>query len=291
MIRAACVVLGGWLSFGGGIACAGTPQHPLWVVKGKQNTVYLLGSIHVLRASDYPLPDAFARAYEEAEVLYMEVDLDDLDEAQAIAFTIGNGTLPPDQSLAEVLGPERFEQAQERAAALGIDLGLLARFEPWVAALTVVQAQIAQLGLEPDQGVEQHFKRLAMRDAKEIRGLETLSDQLGALDGLSLQRQGDFLMMSLEESASLAAELETLIRAWRSGDAARLASTLTDEFGEFPDLYSSLIVARNRNWTEQIQALLDDQQDYLVVVGALHLVGKDSVIELLRQKRVRAAQL
>lgn len=291
MIRAVCLVLGGWLCFGGGVACAGAAQHPLWVIEGEQNTVYLLGSIHVLRASDYPLPDALVRAYEEAEILYMEVDLDDLDEAQAVTFTIGNGTLPPDQTLADVLGPERFEEAQKRAATLGIDLGMLARFEPWVAALTVVQAQLAQLGLEPDQGVEQHFKRLAARDAKEIRGLETLPDQLGILDGLSLQRQGDFLMMSLEESASIASELETLIRAWRTGDSARLASTLTDEFAEFPDLYGSLIVARNRNWTEQIRELLDDEQDYLVVVGALHLVGRDSVIELLRQKRVRARQL
>jgi uncharacterized protein YbaP (TraB family) len=271
-------------------AAADATHHPLWVVKGEKNKVYLLGSIHVLRPSDYPLPDVLESAYRDADVLYMEVDLDDLDQAAAVAFTMSRGMLGDDRSLADVLGRKRYASAQEQADALGVDLELFARFEPWVAALTVIQAQLGRLGLEADQGIEHHFMREAQKDHKEIRGLETVADQLGVLDDLPLDRQGDFLMMSLEDAESMPKELDELITEWRAGDAEGLAATLEEEFGGFPELYERLIAARNRNWAVQIEQLLDDNRDYLVVVGALHLVGKDSVLELLG-KRARVRQL
>jgi uncharacterized protein len=276
---------------GTGANAALSENSPLWVIEGDSNSIYLLGSVHVLREADYPLPGAMQRAYEESEVVYMEIDLDDLDPAQALAFTLGKGMLPLDRSLADVLGQKRMKLALERAEAIGIDLGFFDRFEPWVVAIGVMQAQLAKLGLDPEQGIEKHVARLAARDEKEIRGLETLGDQLGVLDGLSLERQADFLMLSLEDAGSMEEELDSLLRAWRRGDARQLARTLTEEFATFPDLYAPLIVARNRNWAGQIEALLDDEDDYLVVVGALHLVGDDSVLELLRARGFRARQL
>lgn len=271
-------------------AHAASSHNPLWVVEGERNSIYLLGSVHVLRASDYPLAPPIMAAYADAEVLYMEIDLDDLDQGEALQFTLANGSLPPEQSLRDVLGIADFAAADMRARQLGVDLGMFARFEPWVAALAVVQAQLASLGLDPDQGVEQYLLRLNREDRKEVRGLETLADQLGVLDGLALDRQSKFLLMSLEDAADLPRHVDDMISAWRKGDSARLAATLSDEFGEFPDLYAPLIVTRNRNWAAQIAELLDDTDDYLIVVGTLHLVGKDSVIELLGARGIRAEQ-
>ena len=273
-----------------GAAAHAAGASPLWVIKGKTNNVYLLGSVHVLRASDYPLPAAILDAYRDAEILFMEVDLDDLDAGEALQYTLNNGSLPPDRSLRDVLGLEDFTVADMKANAIGIDLGLFARFEPWVAALAVVQAQVASLGLEPENGVEQYLLRLTQQDHKEVRGLETLADQLGVLDSLALDRQGKFLLMSLEDAEAKSEQLDEMIAAWRGGDVARLAATLSEEFADFPDLYTPLIVARNRNWTGQIVQLLDDKDDYLVVMGALHLVGKDSVIQMLNARGIRARQ-
>jgi uncharacterized protein YbaP (TraB family) len=272
-------------------AHADVASNPLWLIKGKHNSVYLLGSIHVLRASDYPLSKAITSAYADAEVLYMEIDLDDIDEDAAHAFTLSHGLLPAEQSLRQVLGANDFADADERARALGVDLELYARFEPWVAALAVVQAQIAGLGLDPQHGVEQHLLRRATSDKKPVRGLETLTDQLGVFDALTLDRQSRFLLMSLEDAVGVSDEVDDMIAAWRRGDSERLAETLSDEFAPFPDLYAPLIVTRNRNWAAQIVELLDDEDDYLIVVGALHLVGKDSVIELLRSRAIPARQL
>lgn len=271
-------------------AHAAPAHHPLWVIEGKHNSVYLLGSVHVLRATDYPLAQPIMDAYRDAEVIYMEIDLDDLDPGEALQFTLANGTLPGEQSLRDVLGIADFAAADMKARELGVDLGMFARFEPWVAALAVVQAQLASLGLDPDQGVEQYLLRLNEQDRKEVRGLETLADQLGVLDGLALERQGKFLLMSLEDAADMPRLVDDMITAWRNGDSAQLAETLSDEFGDFPDLYAPLIVARNRNWAAQIAELIDDKDDYLIVVGALHLVGKDSVIELLGARGIKARQ-
>lgn len=271
-------------------AAGAAPRNPLWVIEGKQNTVYMLGSVHVLRESDYPLPKVIDSAYRDAEVVYMEIDLDDMAAGEALQYTLANASLPEGRTLRDILGLADFTAADVKANAIGVDLSMFSQFEPWVAALAVVQAQISHLGLDADQGVEQYLLRMALRDEKEVRGLETLSDQLGVLDGLSLERQGKFLLMSLEESSEMPGQLDAMISAWRRGDGEELAKVLGEEFGDFPDLYQSLIVARNRNWTRQILELLDDEDDYLIVVGALHLVGDDSVLEMLSEHDVVSRQ-
>ncbi len=282
--------LGGLALLSFGIAAQAAGTGPLWEIKGKSNTVYLLGSVHVLRESDYPLPGVILEAYREAEALYMEIDLDNLDAGEALQFTLERGSLPPDRSLRDILGVEGFATADMRATAIGVDLGMFVRFEPWVAALAVVQAQVANLGLKPEHGIEQYVLGLAQKDGKEVLGLETMADQLGVLDSLELDRQGKFLMMSLEEAEGARAQLDGMIAAWRKGDSRSLAATLSEEFKDFQDLYAPLIITRNRNWAGQIAQLLDDDRDYLIVVGALHLVGDDSVIELLNSRGIRARQ-
>ncbi len=276
---------------GSGLAVSPAPADsgpPLWQVKGRNNSVYLLGSVHVLRDDAQPLAPSITSAYQDADIVYMEVDLDDLDPMEVQQFTLSNGVLPPDQSLATLLGAARYSKAKSEAEKLGLDLDQLAQLEPWVVALSAVQAQVLRLGLDPDAGIERRLARDAARDQKEIRGLETVVDQLGIFDRLPLDRQQDFLLMSLEEAIELPATIDDMIGAWSRGDIERLAAMMSDEFKDFPELYEPLVVARNRNWTRQIVELLDDDTDYLVVVGALHLAGADSVIEMLRERGVTA---
>ena len=276
---------------GSGLAASPAPADsgpPLWQLKGRNNSVYLLGSVHVLRDDAQPLAPSITRAYQDADIVYMEVDLDDLDPMEVQQFTLSNGVLPPDQSLATLLGVARYSKAKSEAEKLGLDLDQLAQLEPWVVALSAVQAQVLRLGLDPDAGIERRLARDAARDQKEIRGLETVVDQLGIFDRLPLDRQQDFLLMSLEEAIELPATIDDMIGAWSRGDIERLATMMSEEFKDFPELYEPLVVARNRNWTRQIVELLDDDADYLVVVGALHLAGADSVIEMLRERGISA---
>ena len=101
---------------------------------------------------------------------------------------------------------------------------------------------------------------------------------------MPLEEQKRFLLMTLEESTQLDAQVDELVGAWQAGDTDALARMLSEEFDDFPELYRPLTEDRNRAWVEQLDGLLDDRDDYLVVVGALHLVGRNSVVELLRQR-------
>lgn len=258
----------------------------LWTVQVRQNTVYLLGSVHVLRPGDAALPRAALDAYADAEQLVMEIDLDDaaVGDPLAIAQQMqASAALPAGQSLQSVLGSDYAEVAR-RASEAGLDLAMFDRFQPWFVATLLLQLELAKRGFDPALGIEQQLAGRAAADRKPIVGLETPAQQFAVLSGLSLADQKRFLLMTLDESAQADAELEQLLAAWRKGDITALAALLSDEFERFPQLYRPLTEDRNRTWVGQLDDLLDDRDDYLVVVGALHLVGRNSVVDLLRQR-------
>jgi hypothetical protein len=264
----------------------------LWAVQGKQNTVYLLGSVHVLRAGDAALSDVAERAYEDSERLVMEIDLDDPGQADPMAMLEVMqrlALLPEGQSLRGVLGSD-YESLNRRAQQAGLDLALLDRFAPWMVATTLLQLELAKRGFSPEFGIEQVLARRAAGDEKPVQGLETTAQQLELLAGMPMPMQRRFLVMTLDESANLDREIGELVEAWTEGDTATLAKLLSDEFDEFPDLYRRLTVDRNRAWVGRLADLLDDRDDYLVVVGALHLVGENSVVDLLEQRGYEVVQ-
>ena len=265
-------------------------HHILWSLQGKTNKVYLLGSVHLLKESE-ALPAAIDSAYADAEALVMEIDMDDLDPAQMQQAVMELAAQPPDQSLQQQLGAPTYEKFATQARTLGLDPALLDRFRPWFAAITLVQAQLMKMGFDPESGVERRLTRRASADKKPIEGLETVREQLEIMARLPEKQQREFLLYSVEDAERMATEVDELLAAWRNGDAAAMAKLLQEGFDEYPDLYRPLTVERNRKWLPQIEQLLDDREDYLVVVGALHLVGKESVIDLLERRGYKVKQL
>jgi len=267
-------------------------RNVLWAVHGEHNTVYLLGSIHVLRPGDGELPRAALEAYADAERLVMEIDLDDPEVADPAALlgTMQRAALLSEgESLRSVLGDD-YAAIAARTREAGLDLAVLDRFAPWFVATMLLQLELAQRGFQPELGIEQQLADRAARDGKPIEGLETAEQQFAVLAGLPLPEQKRFLMMSLGESERLDAEIEDLLAAWRAGDADALEEMLSAAFEEFPELYGPLTEDRNRAWVKRLGELLDDRDDYLVVVGALHLVGRHSVVDLLRQRGYKVTQ-
>lgn len=263
---------------------------PLWQIDGTRNTVYLLGSVHLLRPSDYPLSPVIEAAYADAESLIMELDTDDLDASEAQALTARLGALASG-NLADRLGPERYARAAGLADAAGLPLARMASLEPWLAAITVEQILLGRLGFTAAHGVEGHFTVRAVQDRKPIEGLETFEQQLLLLDTLPPEVQAGLLMQTLEDSKDFAGAIEALIAAWRSGDLATLERTMLADMRKQERLYKVLVVDRNRNWAGALRELLDDEDDYLVIVGTLHLVGDESVPAMLRRQGINARQL
>ena len=163
--------------------------------------------------------------------------------------------------------------------------------EPWYAALTIEIMVLSRIGFDPNLGIETWLTNKATADGKPIEGLETIEEQIAFLDGLSLSAQRQLLLSTLEEGASLDGVMDELIDAWRRGDTGHLERELLATFEEFEELNKAILVDRNNRWVRQISALLDDEQDYLIVVGALHLVGDNGVPRQLHRQGAAVRQL
>jgi uncharacterized protein len=264
--------------------------HALWELHGRHNTVYLLGSIHVLRPSDYPLSPVMLEAYRDAKSLLMEVNLQEISSAQVQAEMLGSAVLPEGKTLPGVLGSTRYGRADVLAHEVGVELSLFDQFAPWFAAEAISQLQLTQLGFQPEAGIEMYFMERARNDGKTVAGLETVHDQISLFQNMSLDTQAEYLVSSLEQAHDLPKEVDSMVRAWQRGDTQWFANQLQSELGRDPKLYQSVLVARNRKWVPKIEALLDGDVNYLVIVGTGHLVGQGSVIELLKKDGIGATQ-
>jgi uncharacterized protein len=264
---------------------------PVWAIHGDHNTVYLAGSVHLLKAGDSALPAAFDRAYAGSRALVMELDLGKVDATEAATWMAGHGMLPEGSSLKKVIGDARYRRVSTEATRLGVPMEMLDQFAPWVLGLQLMELQYAKDGFDSDSGVEQQLEHRAQADGKPTAGLETLEEQLGFFEALSPEQQAKFLDLVVKDLHDVASDTQSVVSAWRAGDAATLASLLSDEYKQFPALYRSLVTDRNKRWEPQIEKLLHDKDNYFVVVGALHLVGDGGLLELLRQDGFKVEQL
>jgi uncharacterized protein YbaP (TraB family) len=253
----------------------------VWAMKGARNTVYLAGSVHALPREHAELPAQLERAYAASRTVVMEVDLDDMDPLEAVQFVTSRGTLPEGESLEDVLGAKGYAKVAKLAGTLEVPEVVISKLEPWAAAMVLTQFALMKTGYDPQLGIDMQLASRAKADGKPVDGLETVIDQLGIFDGRSLDEQKKFLLESADDAPLLSGDLRRLIGAWRAGNLKALEKELDKERATAPGLYDELLGVRNRKWLPQIEALLDRDEDVLVVVGALHFVGHDGLLELL----------
>lgn len=272
------------------LACAAVHadgQHVFWEVAGKSNKVYLLGSVHVLHAGDNALPAITDAAYADADVLVEELDLYAAAGEMLSPAMLKLTFLPEGQTLASAIGPDLYSKLRANARTLGLDLDLIGRMQPWYVATMVSSLNLAKAGYSPADGVDYQIAERAHRDHKPIVGLETAAEQLGYLASMSLADQRSFLAESLAENDD-PDELRQITDAWRRGDLAALERELKQGMEETPDLFRRIVTQRNRNWLPRIEQMLaDPARDYLVVTGALHMIGSEGLVELLRARGYR----
>jgi uncharacterized protein YbaP (TraB family) len=253
-----------------------------WRIEGARGgEVTLLGSMHVLRAADYPLPRSVDALFDNAEVLVMELDLDDVDPIADRDTILRAATLTPGRTLRSVVTADVYSLAERRAGQLGVDLGLLQNFEPWFVAVTLLDQGMRKVGFDPERGLEQYLLGKARVARKEVVGLETLAMQIGIFDALPPSSQQAMLEQTLQELDDANSAMIDLATAWRAGQLETMSDELLDDFDGFPGLYDTLVTNRNATWVGALEKYLKDGHRYLVVVGALHLVGRNNVIDML----------
>lgn len=244
-------------------------------------TVHLLGSIHLGRDDLLPLPEAVEATFRRADVVVFELDL---GKVFSTTFaTVRRGFFWDGTTLETALTPETWKLLQQHAKETGMSLGLYARAKPWLMAMLVSVGELQQEGYSATGGIDQHLFERARTAGKEIRALETADQQLAIFDGFSLEEQDLYLRSTLEDSGQMEEQVDGLIDAWKRGDEAAIDAFLNDAGEEVPPLLERLLYRRNRAWVGQIRAMLREDRRFLVVVGAGHLVGEESVVDLLRE--------
>jgi len=270
------------------------PVPLLWKVSDADNAVYLLGSFHLLKPDDYPLSSDVNKAFADSKSLVFELGPDEMTSPQ-LGLRMAQAAMRLDgKTLDSELSPELraklkawIDTNQSSLQQIGMPPQTLQRFEPWYVGLLITLIEMNKYGLDAKLGLDQHFIAAAAAAKKPASGLETADEQIAFLDGMNGDEQLQFLDESISEANEGNQEIEEMHTAWRAADEAKLWDEMAAEMKqEYPRLYQRINVARNDTWVPKIEAMLSEPgtDDKLVVVGTLHLLGSDGVVEKLRAK-------
>ncbi|WP_122464400.1 TraB/GumN family protein [Brevundimonas lutea] len=267
-------------------ATATTADPALWVVRDADSTIYLFGTVHLLRPEVDWRSDKVDAALAASDELWLEIaDVD--DQAAAMPLIQRYGLAPADQPLSSTLTEEDRAKLDAAAGAIGASAAAMEPFRPWLAALQVSVAAIVRAGYDPESGVDPKIKAAAVAAGKPVKGLETMEQQFGFFANLPLETQVEFLRQALDGYEDAPTELDQMVDAWVRGDIDAIDQIIVEDMKvEWGDVYEVLLVDRNADWTGQIQEMLEGSGTAFIAVGAAHLAGDDSVQAMLQQQGV-----
>lgn len=265
-----------------------TAQHPLlWKVSDADNSVYLLGSFHLLKQADYPLPAEVDRAFDDSKTLLFEVDPAVMTSPDTSAKMQKYMAFDDGKSLSKVLPADTLKKLDTLMSASGGSVQALEQSEPWAVNLGLVMSVTQAMGFRPELGVDRHLMERAGKAGKPASGLETIDDQLKAMDTVPYAEQAAGMDEFLSDPKKSIQQMTDLHAWWRAGNAEKLDSEMRAEMArKTPESYRLLDVERNQAWLPQVEKRLTDVKgdNTLVVVGALHLLGSDGLVEQLKAK-------
>lgn len=257
----------------------------LWVIKDADSTLYLFGSVHVLRPTTGWASPRVEAAFDSASDIWFEIS--NPDDQAAVMPLIQQHGLSPQTPLSSRLTPEENAELEAAAQAMGASAAQLQPMKPWLAALSLSVAPLVKAGYDPKSGVELVLKARAEAAGKPIHAFETIDKQIGILANLPDDVQMAFLRETLKDYENAVTMLDTMVEAWAKGDVATLDRVMVEEMkAASPALYQALLVDRNTDWANQIQTLLEGSGTAFIAVGAGHLTGDDSVQAILQQRGV-----
>lgn len=262
----------------------------LWKVQGKTNTVYLLGSVHVLSKDSYPLDPVIDRAFDKSPNLVFEMNLDSSATPASQKYILSKAMFKNEQNLQTSLSAATFHLADSLCRTLGLQIERLLLFKPWMVSTTIMMVKIQQMGLNPQYGIDKYYFEKGKQAQKAIFSFESLQEQINFIDGLSLKIQEKMILQMAKEFDTIEKDIKKIIKAWRTGDTQQLEQFFLESYKQEPELHQVLLVKRNKNWMKKIRLYLKDSKNYLIIVGAGHMVGKNGLVELLKKEGFMVTQ-
>jgi uncharacterized protein YbaP (TraB family) len=259
----------------------------LWTIKDKDSTIYLFGTVHVLRPTTQWRSPKIAKAFQDADDLVMEIEQpDDPATTRTLMLKYGVDQAAP---LSSKLKPESYAKLQAAAQGMGFPPQALEPMRPWLAALTVSLTPLLKAGYDPESGVERLLSAEAKAAGKPISAFETMEQQVRFFADMTPAQETELLESTLDEIDDGPAKIDALVAAWASSDQAELKRQMVDELqGEYPDVYKLLLVDRNKAWAGQLKTKLAGSGVSFVAVGAGHLAGPDSLQVQLKALGIKA---
>jgi len=283
--RLAIVVIIAVLMLCGSQAVFGqTGSKCLWSVSSDRNTVYLLGSIHLLSRWDYPLDEDFETAYRDSRVIVFETDLEEMDRPETLKLMMQHSLLPKGRLIGDVLSPPTLRMLDQYLDRHRLDMVKFEGLQPWVCALTLTMLELSKRGYLPRYGIDRYFYQNARRDVKTIISLESVPEQLALFFELGRMEQEAFLRRTLMDLNRVETLFPEMLALWKTGNLRQLDRLMQDSFSSHPALYKKFLTDRNARWLPIIEGLIGRPENALVIVGASHLGGKTGVIAQLEQK-------
>jgi len=263
----------------------------VWKARKGETVLYLGGTFHMLRPSDYPLPAEYETAYRASQVVVFETDIGQLQTAETQQRMLAGATYPDGSTVDRHLSPKAWQELTDYCQANGVPLEVFSRFKPSMIMATLSVMELMKLGVTRE-GVDVHFYQRAKKDRKGVKRLETVDRQIEYILSMGEGNESDFVSYSLEDFAKVKEEFEALAAAWRAGNAAKLDELLIAEFkSRYPALYKKLILERNRAWLPMIEAYAQTPRVKFILVGTAHLVGPDGLIAALKSKGFKVEKL
>lgn len=273
-------------------ARAGEPPrvlHPaLWKIADADTTIWLFGTIHLLRPGFDWLNGPLAQAVDGADEVVTEVL--DPTGAETQAALIRRATLSRGETLRGLLDAGRRARLEAALAQAGMPPESLDPYKPWYAAVALTSLPLLRRGFSTQEGVEAAIGVRAEQHEHRRGALETVDEQLRLLDGLPRTTQLAYLDAVVADFDRIDAEVDAMFEAWGAGDPEKLAQLMNAQEDD-PALADVLLTARNRRWAAWIRQRLDQPGTVLVAVGAGHLAGPDSVQAMLAAGGIAAVRV
>ncbi len=259
----------------------------VWRVSNGRNELFIGGTVHVLGRQDYPLPQEFERAYRQAQMLVLETDINAMNTPDVQMQLTQRLMYSDGRTLQSVLKPETFSLLKQYLDSRKISVSSLQQFKPPMAMISLMMMELERLGMA-GTGVDMFFNQKAVNEGKQRGHLEGIEKQISILENMGKGHEDDLILSTLDDLKKLPEMMTALKKAWRDGNLRQLEILgIKPMRDSHPALYRVMLVDRNNGWVPKIEALLATAEKELVLVGSLHLAGKDGVLAQLEARGYR----
>ena len=262
----------------------------VWKVSKNGGTLFLGGSIHILRDIDFPPPVEFDRAFSQSRILVFETDIEQMADPEIVQYMMSRMILEGDATLQTILDPETYKMLEDEYNKYGLPINAVSKLKPSMAITVLGILQIQKKDFTR-QGIDQYYLDMAKKENKPVHFLETVQYQINVLIGMGEGYENDYVRYSLHDMENTDTDIETLVAEWKNGSASISEETLTEMKEEWPLIYKALVTDRNNAWTLQLMEFLASGQVHFVIVGYLHLHGTDGLLRQLEDLGCTVEQL